>query len=186
MPANHSYSHRNRNQITLTAAIILLAGSTVFALSYLPWFGYLRGERNENPYDLVALDKQDAATREKTINQWAEEWKTLPEEQRMDRADQFLNAVVDLMEEKLDLRQSQKVETKGLIKGAAMVATQSGIREDMPPERREKMRELSEKIRGQLESILTPEQRGTFKEMMEERDRRLRPHRPGASPGERP
>lgn len=161
-----------------------MAGSSIFALSYLPWFGYLRGERNANPYDLVALDKMDPTKREDTIDQWAKEWRTLPEEQRMDRADQFLNAVVDLMEEKLDLRQSQKVETKGLIKSAALVATQSGVRKDMPPERREKMRELGEKIKGELENILTPEQRNTFKEMMEERDRQLRPGNQRNNPGE--
>ncbi len=184
MPARSSATARKNKLIGSLLLVFFLSASTVFALSFLPWFKYLRGESPKNPYDLVALDKMQPSDREKTIDAWAQEWRTLPPEQRAERADQFLDSMVDLMEEKLDLDQHQSVNTKSLVKSAALVANQAGFQNEAMPHRREKMQELAEKVRGQMESILTPSQRGEFRAMLEEREQRIR-ERTGRPPAAR-
>ena len=181
MPTRSSSTTRRNKLIGSLLLIFLLASTTVFGLSFLPWFKYLRGEGPRNPYDLVALDKMKASDREKTIDVWAQEWRVLPPEERAERADQFLDSMVDLMEDKLDLDKHQAVDTKGLVKSAALVANQAGLQNQQLPHRREKMRELADKVRGQMESILTPAQRGEFRVMLEEREQHIR-ERTGREP----
>ncbi len=184
MPTRSAAVERRNKLIGSLLLVFLLASTTIFALSFLPWFKYLRGEGRDNPYDLVALDKMDPFEREKTIDAWTQEWRALAPEQRAERADQFLDSMVDLMEDKLDLDKHQAVDTKSLVKSAAMVANQAGLQREDIPQRREKMRELAEKVRGQMESILTPSQREDFRMMIEERDQRIR-ERTGRTPAER-
>lgn len=174
MPTRSLANTRQRKLVSSLLLVFLIASSTVFALSFLPWFKYLRGEGRENPYDLVELDKMDPTEREKTIDTWTREWQGLSPEERADRADQFLDSMVDLMEEKLDLDQHQAVDTKGLVKSAALVANQAGLQREDIPHRREKMRELGEKVKNQMDSILTPGQREEFRVMLEEREQRIR------------
>jgi hypothetical protein len=181
MPAQTAATLRRRKLLSSLLFVFLLAATAVFALSFLPWFKYLRGDGPKNPYDLVALDKMDASEREKTVDAWTQEWRGLSPDERAEKADQFLDSMVDLMEDKLDLDKHQAVDTKGLVKSAALVANQVGLQNEEMPHRREKMRELGEKVRGQMEMILTPDQRGEFREMLEEREQRIR-ERTGRTP----
>jgi hypothetical protein len=183
MRRNTAAQARRRKLLSALLLILVLSSVTVFAMSFLPWFEYLRGDDRKNPYDLVALDSMDPTQREKIVDGWVQEWRTLNEPQRAEKADHFLDAVVVLMEEKLDLDKRQSVETKSLVKGTAMIASQAGLRQgpesrmgraNRDPERRQKMRELAEKVRGQMEQILTPSQREQFQQLMRERDQRMR------------
>ncbi len=174
MPTRSTAAKRRSQLAGSLLLVFLIASSTVFALSFLPWFKYLRGEGRENPYDLVSLDKMDPSEREKTIDAWTQEWRALAPEERAERADQFLDSIVDLMEERLDLDKHQAVDTKGLVKSAALVANQAGLQNEAMPHQREKIRELAEKVRGQMESILTPTQREEFRQMLEERENHIR------------
>lgn len=183
MPARSYRSNRKQNLYFSLLLIVTCAAATVFMLSFLPWFEYLNPKPEKNPYDLVALEKMNDADREKTVNRWVEDFRGLSDEEKANRADQYIDAMVNFLDTKLDLHHGQKVETKSLIKGGVMVANQSGLREVKGPNRDESFKRLREQVRGQLDSILTPDQRTKLQGIVEERDRWRKGHNMGPQPG---
>jgi hypothetical protein len=171
MPKQRLGDARRQKLVFSLLLVFVSAAVAVFALSLLPWFRYLRPSPEDNPYDLVALEKMPETERERTVDRWVEEFRALSEEEKADRADQYMDSMVNYLEEKLDLGRGQAVETKSLIKGGALVARQSGLREERGPRREEGFRELRNQIQSQLESILTPDQRGKLQQIVDERER---------------
>ncbi|NUN95005.1 MAG: hypothetical protein HUU16_02425 [Candidatus Omnitrophica bacterium] len=177
MPKKAIGRSRRPNLAFSLGLIFVSAAGVIFALTFLPWFEYLRPSPNENPYDLVALEKLPEGDREKRVEEWAAEFEALTEEEKAERADMYIESVVDFLDKKLDLGRGQRVETEGLIKSGALVATQSGLREEDFPDRDKAFQRLREQMRGELEKILSPEQRTKLQGIVEERERILRARR---------
>ena len=170
MSTHRGGSVRQQKIAVYLTLVFVSTAAVVFALSFLPWFGHLTGTTGpRNPYDLLSLERMDRDDREQLVESWAEDWERLDEEEQADRADLFLDSMVDYMEEKLDLDRGQKVETKSLVKSAVLVANQAGLRDEDFPNRGEATEKLREQVREQVDAILTPEQREKFANLLEER-----------------
>lgn len=177
MPKEPNGRSRRANLTLSLGLIFASAAAAVFALTFLPWFEYLRPSPNENPYDLAALEKLPEAEREKRVEEWATEFEALSEEAKAERADMYIESVVDFLDKKLDLGRGQRVETEGLIKSGSLLATQGGLREEDFPDRDKAFQRLREQMRGELEKILTPEQRTKLQGIVEEREEIMRARR---------
>jgi hypothetical protein len=172
MAQNLAGRKRRRKLVASLLGVFLLAATTIFGFSFLPWFKYLTNSSGpSNPFDLVALEKMDPGKREQLVGKWMEEFKDMSDEEKANRADQYIDAVVNYLDQKLNLEKGQSVQTKSLVKSAVMVANQSGLREEDFPKRDEAFNELREKVRGQLDQILSPVQRDRLRDMMEEREK---------------
>lgn len=169
-----------RFYLALVFAVTALA---LVAVSYLPWFDFMRPSQTNNPYDLLALEKLPEEQRRATVEGWLNEFEQLSEAERAERLDQYLDALVVFSAEKLDFQNNQTVQTKGLLKSAVLAANEAGITRENAEENRELLQQLGEQIRQQMEAILTPSQQERLQTMMRER-RAERERQRGDAPSE--
>ncbi|HNT34816.1 MAG TPA: hypothetical protein PKH07_07445 [bacterium] len=168
---------QKQNPVASAVAVFFLLGVTLFGISRLPWFGYLRGETNtKNPYDLSALERMSPERRDKQIQDWVDEWRNLPDDEKEIRADQYLDAVVDYTAKRLGFSQSQKAETRGLIKSAALLAQDLRLEDRQLEDRREVIQDLRAQVLKEMDRVMSEEQRVKLQELIEER-RRMEPPR---------
>lgn len=168
---------QKNNPVASGVAVFVLLGVTLFGISRLPWFGYLRGETTQkNPYNLSALERMSPERRDKQIEEWVEEWRDLPDDEKEIRADQYLDAVVDYTAKRLGFSQSQKAETRGLIKSAALLAQDMRLDDRELQERREVIQDLRSQVLEELDRVMSEQQREKLQELIEER-RRMAPPR---------
>lgn len=175
MKPGNTASLRRRKKYTALALVFILAVLTLYGFSRLPGFQYLRGKKgNERVYDLNALDEMPEEKRRETIQEWVREWEGLPEEEKAVRADQFLDAVIDDVADELDMDRRQRIETRSIVKGVALlgkeIAPEPGQRPD--EEQRQMLQQLADQVRSQLERILTEEQRKELEILAEQRRER--------------
>lgn len=162
-------TRKKRNTFIQVGLVFGLGFISLFCLAQLPWFQPDIGRDPNNPYDLGSLETMNGEERQQTVRGWLEEWRALPKEQQQERADQYLDSVVNYVSDKLGFENKQRVEMQSLVKGAALIAHQLRIDQEALPKRREIVNGLREQVLEQLDQILTIDQRLALQELVRNR-----------------
>lgn len=166
---------KQKNIAVSVLTIFFFGAVTLYGLSRLPFFYPDKSADADNPYDLTSLETMSAEERDETISKWAGDWRAASEEEKQRRADQYLDAVVNFVSEKLEFNQVQKVETRSLIKGAALIANELNLREKELEQRREIIEQLRREVLKELDRVMTAQQREEMQVLIQQRQGRRRP-----------